>query len=256
MGRRHVLLPDTQNKPGAPNDHVEWAAKWIAEHGADEIIIGGDWWDMPSMGAYDRPGSRAMEGARYRKDIDAGNAAFERFVAPLKRSRVWRKARKRFLFGNHEDRVTRAVNETPKLEGAISLDDMDTQGFERHAFLEVVPVDGVHYSHYFQSAHSPRAISGEVTRRIAEIGESFAQFHEQGFRYGQRIYPTGKIRHGIVAGSFYQHDEGYRGPQGRTAGHWSGIVVLNDVRDGNLDIMPISLDYLRREYGSRRKRSK
>jgi hypothetical protein len=30
---------------------------------------------------------------------------------------------------------------------------------------------------------------------------------------------------------------------------WSGIVVLNEVRSGNYDLMPLSMDYLRRKFG-------
>ena len=62
------------------------------------------------------------------------------------------------------------------------------------------------------------------------------------------IIPTRNRRHtlAIVAGSFYQHDEDYRGQQSN--GEWRGIVVLNEVHDGKYDIMPLSMDYLRRKY--------
>jgi hypothetical protein len=49
-----------------------------------------------------------------------------------------------------------------------------------------------------------------------------------------------------VAGSCYAHDEEYRGAQGQ--GHWRGIVVLNEVRDGDYCVMPLTLDYLCRKY--------
>ena len=87
---------------------------------------------------------------------------------------------------------------------------------------------------------------------LNRIGDSFVQGHVQGMKYGNRMYPTGKIRHGLVAGSFYQHDEDYRGAQGRTQHHWNGIIALNDVRDGNYELMPLSIDYLRRRYGSKK----
>jgi hypothetical protein len=49
-----------------------------------------------------------------------------------------------------------------------------------------------------------------------------------------------------VAGSAYQHDEKYLGPQGD---HWRGILVLNEVHEGNFDLMEVSLPYLSRRYG-------
>ena len=73
------------------------------------------------------------------------------------------------------------------------------------------------------------------------------QGHEQGFLYSCRQFPTGKTKHGLVAGSFYLHDEDYKGRQGN--GHWRGLVVLNDVKDGAYDIMPLSMSYLREKYG-------
>jgi hypothetical protein len=45
-----------------------------------------------------------------------------------------------------------------------------------------------------------------------------------------------------VAGSCYLHREEYRGNQGQE--HWRGVVVLNEVRDGDYCIMPLTLDYL------------
>jgi hypothetical protein len=55
----------------------------------------------------------------------------------------------------------------------------------------------------------------------------------------------------LVAGSFYQHDEDYKGPQGND--HWRGIVVLNEVEDGDYNIMPLGMKYLESTFGSKRR---
>src|SRR3546814_16677199 len=49
----------------------------------------------------------------------------------------------------------------------------------------------------------------------------------------------------IVAGSAYLHDEEYKG---QANAHWRGVVVLNEVRDGQFCEMPLTLDYLCRKY--------
>ena len=49
----------------------------------DVIVHIGDHWDMPSLSSYDKKGSRQMEGKRYVKDIDVGNEAMDRFMAPI-----------------------------------------------------------------------------------------------------------------------------------------------------------------------------
>ena len=51
----------------------------------------------------------------------------------------------------------------------------------------------------------------------------------------------------IIAGSFYQHDEAYLTPMANNC--WRGIVMLNEVRDGQFDEMFVSLNYLRKRYG-------
>lgn len=58
----------------------------------------------------------------------------------------------------------------------------------------------------------------------------------------------GKRITGIFCGAFYQHDEPYLNYQGN-AETWRGIWMLNQVKDGEFDEMPVSLDYLKRRYG-------
>ena len=252
LTRRHMIIPDTQIRPGVPLDHIEWAAKAIVDYKPDVIIVIGDWWDMPSCSKHNLPGSKQTEGARFIEDIKVGNEAFRTLVAPMEAEQARRKykkwnPRKVFMFGNHEFRVDRAVSETPKLEGLLTRDDMLTPGFERHEFLEIVPIDGIWYSHYFSNTLSGRPVGGTIPNRLNKIGNSFVQGHQQGFLYGCQQYPGNLVRHGLVAGSFYLHDEEYRDVQSN--GEWRGIVVLNEVRgDGSYDIMPLSMDYLRRRY--------
>lgn len=252
--KRHFLIPDTQVRPGVPLDHLGWVAQALVDYKPDTIVHIGDHWDMPSMSMHDAPGSLLMEGARYDDDIKVGNDAFETLCKPMEKEqarlarnkkRAW-SPRKVFCFGNHEGRVTRAISKDAKWAGAIGEHHMVTRDFERHPFLERVWQDGLLYSHYFQSSHSHHAIGGTIDNRLNKIGASFVQGHEQGFRYGTRIQASGATWHGLVAGSCYVHREGYRGNQGQK--HWRGVVVLNEVRNGNYNLMPLTLDYLCRRY--------
>ena len=63
------------------------------------------------------------------------------------------------------------------------------------------------------------------------------------------VRADGKRITGIMAGIFYSHDEGYITPQHNTETTWSGVWMLHDVKDGEFDEMPISIDYLRAKYG-------
>lgn len=252
--KRHLVIPDTQVKPGVDTSHIDWAAQAIVEYMPDVIVVLGDWWDFASLNRHDEPGSISMENSRYQDDLDAGNDAFARLCKPMteeidRRTKFHRKRwapRKVFLRGNHEDRADRVARNEPKWQGVIGSHNCQTLDFEVHPFLEIVDIDGIAYSHYFSNIHSGRPIGGTIPNRLNKIGRSFVQGHEQGMRYGMEQYP-GKIRrHGLVAGSFYQHDESYRGLQGND--EWRGIVVLNEVNEGDYCVMPLTMDYLRRKY--------
>lgn len=249
---RHLLIPDTQVRKGVDTKHIDWAAKAIVEYRPDVIVMIGDHWDMHSLSSHDAPGSESMENARYWDDVNAGNDAFARLCKPMQKVMAREKGRKKwkprcvFTFGNHEHRITRAVAKEPRLTGAYALHHLNTQHFERHDFLEIVNIDGIAYSHYFANVLSGRPIGGNIASRLSKIGRSFVAGHEQGFIYGTQQYPGHLRRHGLVAGSFYSHCESYRGAQGRD--EWRGIVVLNEVHEGDYCVMPLTMDYLKRKF--------
>lgn len=238
----HLVIPDTQCKPGVPNDHLRWLNRYALDKYSDKpltVVHLGDHWDMPSLSTYDK-GKGKMEGRRYQADIEAGNQAFEILTDGWDTQPQWDK---HFLFGNHEERILRAVNDNPQLDGLLSLDSCITPpDWQRHPFLEVVKLHGVNYSHYFYHPRTGRPYGGDnVELRLKTVGASFVMGHQQGLLQGMR-YSLGKQLVGLVAGSFYQHDEDYLGPQANT--HWRGFVVLHNVHDGEFDTMSVPLDYL------------
>lgn len=251
--RRHFLIPDTQVRKGVPLDHIPWIAQAIVDYAPDVVVHIGDHWDNPAFSQHDAKGSIKMEGARYEDDIEVGNEAFRELGAPMFKE-IKRQARNKkhwdperhFAFGNHENRLQRAIDADPKLVGCIGPHHMLTNGWKRHPFLKRFWIDGLVYSHYFQAQNSSFAIAGTIDNRLNKIGESFVQGHQQGFMYGNRVYPTGRMRHGLVAGSAYLHKEDYKGAQGNN--HFRGVVVLNEVKEGNYCIMPLSLAYLCKRY--------
>ena len=252
---RHLVIPDTQIRPGVDTTHIGWAAQAIVEYEPDVIVVIGDWWDLPSLSQHDAPGSKEAEGRRVKPDIDAGNEAFKRLVAPMQAERARRKRNKEkqwnprceFLMGNHEHRLTRAIFRDPKWEGILTMDALKTPGFNRNDFLKIVEIDGVRYSHYFPNPLSGRPIGGTIPNRLNHIGGSFVHGHQQGMQYGMKQYPD-HVSHGLVCGRFYSHHESYR-PEDVQRSEWNGIVVLNEVKAGDYCVMPLTYDYLRRKFG-------
>ena len=255
---RHLVIPDTQCKPGHPIEHLEWVGKYAADKKPDVIVHLGDHWDMPSLSIYDI-GKKAFEGRTYQADIAAGNKAMNRLMKPivdeqkrLKRGKrkIWN-PRMVFLLGNHEQRIERAINSDRKLEGLIGYSDfnLDVYGWEVHDFLEVVVINGIAYSHYFTSGVMGRSVSSpNLLLSKKHMSCIMGHVQDRAIAFSKRA--DGNRITGIFAGICYQHDEDYLTPQ--TNGSWSGIWMLNEVQDGSFDEMPVNLTYLRREYGSKR----
>jgi hypothetical protein len=254
----HVVIPDTQVKPGVPTDHLSWIGQYIVDRLSGRpnvrIIHLGDHADMPSLSSYDR-GKKSMEGRRYLADIEAANAGWARLNLPLLQYNDQRKAYKEkqwwpdrhIILGNHEDRITRAAEDDAQLDGLLSLDALHYAdlGWTVHPFLKPVFLDGVAYAHYFANPMTGRPYGGMVLTRLRTIGHSFTMGHQQTLDYALR-FVAGKSQHGLVAGACYLHDEDYKGYQGNA--HWRGIVVKHEVNDGSYDPMFVSLDYLCRRY--------
>lgn len=240
--QKFLIIPDTQVKPGVPTSHLEWAGKYVKEQKPDVLIHLGDHWDMPSLSSYDR-GKKAFEGRRYKSDIEAGNKAMDLFT---KQYRGTVDCEEVFLIGNHEERIERAVEADAVLEGVIGYQDLNLAGWNVVPYRKVIERNGVAFCHYFYNPMTGRPWSGQASSVLKNVGQSFVQGHRQGLDIALQQLPSGKRRRGVICGSFYQHDESYLGPQGD---HWRGLLVLHEVRDGDFDIMEVSLDFLRRRYG-------
>jgi hypothetical protein len=255
QGRKHLVIPDLQVKPGVPTEHLDWIAQYAIDKRPDVIVQIGDWVDFPSLSSYD-VGTKKFEGRRIAADIEAGNASIARFNVPIDREIARRtnlhktrwNPRKVFTKGNHEDRPDRAINMDPKLDGLLKPDALvfKEYGFEVYPFLQPVVVDGIAYCHYFASGVMGRPITTARALLTKQHMSCFAG-HQQGkdIAYGKR--GDGTRLTAIISGSCYLHDEDYLNPQ--TNNVWKGIWVLNEVNDGSFDEMPVSLSFLKERYG-------
>ena len=255
---RHLVIPDTQCKPGYPIDHLEWVGKYAAEKKPEVIVHLGDHWDMPSLSVYD-VGKKAFEGRTYQSDITAGNLAMNKLMKPIvseinrlrrNRKKTWN-PKLIFLIGNHEQRIERAIESDRKLEGLIGYNDFNLKqyGWQVQDFLDVKIINNIAYSHYFTSGVMGRPVSNpSLLLQKKHMSCIMGHVQDRAISFSKRA--DGSSITGIFAGICYQHDEDYLTPQ--TNGSWSGVWMLNEVNDGSFDEMPISLNYLRKKYGSRK----
>ena len=251
---KHLVIPDTQVKPNSPTDHLRWAGLYAAEKKPDVIVHIGDHFDMPSLSSWD-VGKKSFEGRRYKDDIEAGIHAMEVFLQPIRdeqqrlkvnKHKQWR-PRMVFTLGNHENRIERAIESDPKLDGLIGYKDLQLEemGFEVYDFLDVVIIDQIAYAHYFTSGIMGRPVSS-ARNMLSKKMMSCIMGHVQDrdIAYGRRADGTNIL--GLFSGIYYQHDEDYLTPQ--TNSSWRGVWMLNEVANGGCDELPVSMNYLRNKY--------
>lgn len=256
-----LCVPDTQVKEGVPTQHILAAGKYMLKHKPDIVVFLGDHWDCPSLNKYAT--NLELEGQRIKRDIEAGNEAMDLFLQPLTHYNEAKRRNKKkqysprlvYLVGNHDPqvRIPRLLESFPILEGFIKEDTtkfLEDRGFEVWPFLEIAEIEGIRFSHYFVNPHSAKKspLGGTIDTMLKNAGFSFVQGHAQAFKMGKHYLTDGTRRLGIVAGSFYQHNEKYMGVQGNIS-HWRGLILLNDAKDGCADVCEVNMDWLVNKYG-------
>ena len=138
---RHLIIPDCQIRPGDDLSFLSWIGKYILDKKPDVVIQLGDFADMPSLSSYD-VGKKSYEGRTYKADIDVAYDAMWELFSPIKlynKKQVLNK-KKQYLprlvltLGNHEARITRAIELDRKLEGLISISDLKYEEFGWEVF--------------------------------------------------------------------------------------------------------------------------
>jgi hypothetical protein len=203
---------------------------------------------MESLSSYDR-GKRSAENKRYKADLEAAHHGMELLMTPIVMAKDY-KPRLVMILGNHEDRITRYADDNPVMHEAVSIRDLgyEAWGWRVVPFREVIKIDGVAYSHYFYNENTSKPYAGaNLQTRLQTIGMSFTMGHQQGLKVAIRDLADGTRHRGLVAGSFYQHNESYRGPQ--ACFEWRGILMKHEVQNGDYDLLEVSLNYLKRRYG-------
>lgn len=249
----HLVIPDQHAHPDYSNERANYLGKLIADLKPDVVVNLGDGADMASLSSYDK-GTKAFVGRSYQKDIEAHLDFQERIWSTVRRAK--KKLPKRiYLIGNHEQRINRAVNIQPELEGTITLNDLELDTF----YDVTVPYsgntpgayeqDGIIYAHYFVSGVMGRPISGEhpAYSLLSKQFQSCTAGHLHTTDYCVRTRSDGKKIMGLVAGVYQDYFADFAGEANKL--WWSGVAIKRGVEDGAYDLELVSLERLRRIYG-------
>jgi hypothetical protein len=234
-----MILPDSHCHYDYDNERFTALGRLIVEERPDVLINLGDFADMSSLSSYD-DGHASFEGRRYHKDVQIVIDAQEKLFQPIKDyNRKMHKAyrpRLELCIGNHEYRIVRATEEDPKLEGTISIQDLQYEkfGWSVHPFLESITIGGIAFSHYFISGVASRPIGGESIGRTlcTKLHGSAVVGHNHVLDHAERTIITGNKIFGLSAGCYVHHDFVEDWCRQSVKLWWRGVVILDDL-DGN-----------------------
>lgn len=253
MSKVHLVIPDPHAHPDHNNDRADYLGKLIADIRPDVVVNIGDQWDFTALSGYDK-GKRNFVGRSYRKDLEAGLDFSERLWGPL-RKRKKKLPDRYFFIGNHEQRIDRALDLSPELDGTISYRDLDLdRDYNEIVHYEgstpgIKDIDGIHYAHYFVSGVMGRPIGGEhpAYSLLTKQFTSCTCGHIHIADYSIRTLVNGKKIMGCVAGVYQDYNSDWAGEINKL--WWRGVIVKRNVENGVYDPEFISLDRLRKEYG-------
>lgn len=252
--KKILLIPDVHCRPGSDLSYLANIGKLAVEKKPDIIVNIGDFADMPSLSSYD-VGKKSFEGRRYINDIQSALDGMEILLSPIKafneeakkNHKTRYKPRQVLLLGNHENRLLRAVNDDPKLEGILGVRDLryEESGWEVYPFLEVVNVEGIMFSHYFTSGVMGRPVSS-ARLMLQKKHCSCVQGHVQHRDIAYSHTADGRELVGLFCGTAYKDHHEYLGNQGQD--HFRGVWILKNVADGSFEPVAYTLDELDERY--------
>ena len=252
------MIGDPHATPDHPNDRFTLAGKFILEHKPDIVVCMGDFASMDSLSTYDK-GKKSFEGRRIKNDIASAIDANEKLWYPIDTYNAMRRKngdkqyrpRKVMTLGNHEDRINRAIDIDPELEGLISVDDLQYShfGWEVHDYNVPVFIEGIAFAHTFPTGVSGQPISGVNVAR-ALLQKNY-QSSVVGHNHLRDLYADtradGRKILGLSVGCFTDEVPRYAAATARL--WWAGLVTLNNVNDGDFEPSFTSLEMLRKRYG-------
>jgi len=215
MNNDIIVIADTQVYKGVPLDHLKALGKYIWDIKPKHIIHIGDNYDFPSLCSYNT--QKAQEGKRFIDDFRAGTKALKIITTYIeKRNRIRKQKKYRpvynFIKGNHEHRLETLIENNPYLEGLVNLDqEIKDAGWIVNKYLYPLWIDTIAFNHYMPNPLSGKPIGGSIENKLNKHPHSFVHGHVQQYQFGRRQTLDGKPHFGVCAGSFYMHDEEYRG---------------------------------------------
>ena len=256
-GKVAIVWSCAHAEPDVSNERFNWLGDLIEDLKPDYVVDLGDGADMRSLNSFDTRNPKAIVAQSYQEDIEHYNDAQDRIWSRYKltkKKRPWRIG----FEGNHENRIRKALNNDPRLEGdkyGISFSHLQTDHWfdDYHPYHNSGPAiaeyDGVSYAHFFSSGNFGSAMSGihhaygliQKRNSSATCGHS----HKRSVYFKDGAYPNPVI--GLVAGCYKGAEESWAGQS--NLDWWKGIVIKREISNGSYEPEFVSLKQLEKAYG-------
>ena len=253
-----LVIPDSHADASDKRlDRFDWVGRMIVDERPDIVIDIGDRADLPSLSTYDK-GTKGFEGRRYVNDLAAVHDANKRLLKPLKALQKSQRKNKKKVYkpeliitlGNHEQRILRACNSSPELDGHLSYGDLKYDDWKVYDFLEIIERGGISFSHYFASGLMGKPIGGINSARshINKLFVPTVSGHSHIFDYAEDVDARGRKIQSLVVDCYLEDKPAWANQQQFQL--WSsGIVVLDNVVDGQYDLRTLSIKTMEKLYG-------
>lgn len=240
----HLVVGDAHWAPGQSMERAIWLARAINDHRPDVVVVIGDWYSMDSLCSHHS--RREAEGHRVQADLEAGNEALQTLHDHLRHE-----PELHFCEGNHEQRLARLAEENPALQGFVGMHlyGFQSMGWHVHPYLQPARIDGIRYQHCLPTRG--RAMLGgkyHAARMLDRVrySESVTVGHSHRLQYRTEADHLGRRVHGLVAGCYFDHREGYAGEDNHE--WWRGLLLCEGVEHGDYALRILPMSDLRRRY--------
>ncbi len=156
--QKTILLPDFHH-PHCDNSLMDIIGEFIVDYNPDELVYMGDQVSLDSLSWFDRNKPLLKEGRRLIKDYDNFNKDILRSHENITRSDI----RRTFIYGNHEYRIDRYVENHPELEGFIDIIrylKLEERGYKIIKYNKVHKVGKLNIIHgyYWNQHHAKKTV--------------------------------------------------------------------------------------------------
>jgi UDP-2,3-diacylglucosamine pyrophosphatase LpxH len=229
MIKKTIIIPDAHLDGKALPKPYRAVKNYIAETGADEVILLGDFADIAALSAWDMDKKRLMEGRRYKEEIKQLNDELD-FLQSKSDNVV-------YLEGNHEDRINRYLDKNPEFEGMIELPevlDLDVRG------IKFIKMNDLYKSGRMYFTHGMWTTKYHANKHLVSLGCNITYGHTHRAQTDTMTMAKQKPHQAFGLGCLCDTQASYL--RNRPSSWINQFAVMySDTKTGNFTLQPINV---------------